>query len=99
MPSDGLHPSPEEVWLPEVHFGVSGLQLERAFPLNGNVNGGRSIDGVVGAASLDLKRIAFDFKHRSSIWKFGRDRRILSSQLSRKSCLSAQQRFSWVSST
>ncbi len=69
MTSDGLHPSPEEVWLPEVHFGVSGLQLERAFPLNGNVNGGRSIDGVVGAASLDLKRIAFDFKLYLEVWK------------------------------
>jgi hypothetical protein len=68
-PSDGLQPSPKEVSLPEVYLGVSGLQLERAFLLNGNANGGRSLDGVVGAASLDLKRIAFDFKHRSFIWK------------------------------
>ena len=48
-PSDGLHSSPEEVWLPEVHVGDSG----------------RSLDGVAGAASLVPKWIAFNFKHRT----------------------------------
>jgi len=59
----------KEVSLPSVRLGVTDFRLQRAFLLDDNTNCGRSFDGVVGPLSLGLKRIAFDFEHRSFSWE------------------------------
>jgi len=58
----------KEVW-PRVRLGVTDFGSQRAFLAGDNVNCGRSFDGVLGATSLGLKRIAFDFERRSFSWE------------------------------
>jgi hypothetical protein len=57
-----------EVWLVGVRLGATDFGVQKAFSADGNDNCGRSFDGVVGTRRLGLKRIAFDFDHRSFSW-------------------------------
>ena len=45
------------------------LSFHQGFLVSDNANCSRSFDGVVGARTLGLKWVAFDFEHRCFRWK------------------------------
>jgi predicted aspartyl protease len=67
--AEGTEFEVKEIWIPEVRLGTTDFGLEKAFLVNDKANCGLAFDGVVGAASLGLKWIAFDFERRSFSWK------------------------------
>lgn len=58
-----------EVWLAGLRLGATDLGLQKGLEAEGSANCGRSFDGVMGITGLGLKWIAFDFEHRSFVWK------------------------------
>ena len=58
-----------ELQLPDVRLGKTGFGKRKGFLWDIPAYSLRELDGLVGPASLGLRRIAFDFEHRTLTWE------------------------------
>ncbi len=61
--------SVKEVQLPGIRFGGAGFGKRQAFLWETSADALGDFDGLLGPASLGLKRIAFDFERRTLTWE------------------------------
>ena len=57
-----------EVVLPDVSLGTVSLSAQRAALMEGQAPPSVDLDGLLGVRSLGVRRLGFDFEHRTMTW-------------------------------